>query len=114
MTQGTGPFTVEWTGSLLVPATGPYTFAVRTVGHAEIWLDGRQTLGLDATLAQQDDVLGNVPLSLTAGAHAVRLLYRAPGWRAPIYWYWTPPGGAQTIIPCTAFLPALPMSAPGP
>jgi 4-amino-4-deoxy-L-arabinose transferase-like glycosyltransferase len=102
---GNQPFTVVWEGTLDAPQPGEYTFAVRLIGQAELWLDGRQVFAVDAGVPQQNDLLGNVRVSLAAGPHPVRLVLRAPGWLTPIYWYWTPPGGQQEIIPYHVFRP---------
>jgi hypothetical protein len=54
---------------------------------------------------QENDRLGNVRVPLAAGPHSVRLVYHSPGWLTRVNWYWTPPGGTQTIIPYDAFQP---------
>jgi hypothetical protein len=98
-------FTVAWEGMLDAPQSGDYTFAVKLIGQAELWLDGRQIFAVDAGIPQQNDLLGNGRLPLTAGPHPVRLVLHAPGWLTPVYWYWTPPGGVPAIIPYDVFHP---------
>ncbi|HUS17918.1 MAG TPA: PA14 domain-containing protein, partial [Chloroflexia bacterium] len=111
VTNGTGPFSVSWEGTLLVPQTGDYTFGIQTMGRSELWLDGRQVMTATAALEQQNDVLGNRTVTLAAGPHPVRMVIHALGWRDPVYWYWTPPGGSRAIIPFNAFRPPPPVPA---
>ncbi len=105
ISKGNKPFTVVWEGALLAAQSGDYVFATQTIGKTEIWLDGKRVLSAEAGVPQQNDLLGNIRVPLTVGPHAVRLVVQAPGWREPVFWYWTPPGGRSEIIPFDAFRP---------
>lgn len=90
------PFTVEWTGSLLVPTTGSYGFSAETITRAEVQIDGRPLL------STSDRQLGSdATVQLSAGLHRITARHLAAGGYAHFYLRWKPPlePGLQRIPP---------------
>ena len=104
------PFQVEWSGSLLVPATGDYRFAVSGVDDPaalfSLQLDDEIVLDSSLGLLEMDKTLARGPYRLTMRyATGVTGDNQPP----PLIVTWTPPGGAETPIPRNALIsPALP------
>ncbi len=90
----------QWTGYVLAPQKGPYTFLALTTDEAAAWVDGRKVLGGPGT--QQGT------LNLSAGRHrilvdfrkssgvdtALNFLWKTPesqGYRVVPFWQWTVP-----------------------
>jgi hypothetical protein len=96
-------WTATWTGTLLAPADGPYTFGFMTHGGTvEMSLDGgpsRRTDGDGETLTHL------APVPLARGPHAVKIVYRVVHRPAAIDWIWTPPGGVESVVPPSVLRP---------
>ncbi len=88
------PFTVEWNGSLVLPESGNYRFAVDSTGPESTFtllLD--DILLLDSSLAMNDQ-----QLDLPQGIHRLKMTYRSGNRPGDLRVYWTPPGGTQQIL----------------
>jgi 4-amino-4-deoxy-L-arabinose transferase-like glycosyltransferase len=96
------PFVARWTGSLIAPTEGNYTFETLSNGPSTLLVDG-QTVLSNSTNSMTQSVAGAT--DLTAGRHAVDLRYAWKEGRAQVEWYWTPPGGARALVPPTALQP---------
>ena len=84
-----GPFSATWTGSLLVPSDGSYTFQLDADDGVRFWLDDRlvaESLNPDA-VNQISAVV-----DLTTGPHTIRIDYFQRGGGKSIEFYWAPPG----------------------
>lgn len=84
-----GPFSVTWTGELLAPTDGFYTFALFADDGVRFWLDGRvlgESLNPDTVNSVQ------TALALTAGPHPVRIDYFQRGGGKALEFFWQPPG----------------------
>ncbi len=97
------PLTADWQGTLMLPSTGNYSFALDATGAADITLDRRTliTIPPGGTNLQTQ----TATLTLTAGPHPITIHYsweRAVGMLEVL---WTPPGGKSEIIPPEAFVP---------
>ncbi len=81
------PYSVRWRGSLVVPQTGIYRLQLRSVGEAELRVDGESVLHTN---------MPNVPfeqvLSLAAGLHPIEINFVDNMSRSQIHLTWTPPG----------------------
>lgn len=96
------PYTVEWSGSLIAPQSGEYRLGLRAVQEASLLVDGQRLL---ATL--EPDRYTEAPITLKAGRHELRLLYRDSTDRSRIHLLWTPPGGQAEPIPSDYLWPPL-------
>ena len=98
------PFTAEWNGSLVLPESGNYRFAVDSTGPESTFtllLD--DILLLDSSLAMNDQ-----QLELPQGIHRLKMTYRSGNQPGDLRVYWTTPDGAEQILaaPCAALADA--------
>lgn len=106
-----GTWTARWRGTLVAPADGPYVFGFLTHGGTvEMTLAGRPAL---STEGDGENIRRFAPVTLTRGPHPVEIVYRIVHRPAAIDWFWTTPGGAESIVPPSALRPP-PESGPGP
>jgi 4-amino-4-deoxy-L-arabinose transferase-like glycosyltransferase len=94
------PYTVDWTGQIDLPAGGEWKFGLRVVGQAELAID-------DRTVVKADHPGGDLEgkISLAQGRHRIRIHFLDDMGSSRIHLSWTPPGGAQQIVPREALLP---------
>ncbi len=83
-----GPFSVTWTGALLVPQDGSYAFRLDADDGVRFWVDG-EVVGESLILDRPNQVLATLPL--TSGAHEIRIDYFQRGGGKGIAFYWRPP-----------------------
>jgi hypothetical protein len=93
------PYTVEWTGQLNVPLSGPYRLRVHAVSWAALYLDGRLVYDSDAGPTSPE------PLDLSAGLHDLQIRYLDDRSHSHIYLYWERPDGMSELIPSDALYP---------
>jgi hypothetical protein len=93
-------FCIVWTGTLTVPTDGEYTFYLATDDGSRLYLDG---LTIINEWGHHEPQPREVTLKLTAGPHALRMLYYEEyGW-ASAHLEWSGPGIARTHeLPVTA------------
>ena len=92
-----GPFSVTWTGDLLVPTEGDYPFHLAADDGVRFTVDD-QVAGESLQPDQPNTV--DVTLHLTAGPHPIRIDYFQRGGGKAMAFYWTPPGQpAQPVGP---------------
>ena len=103
------PYTATWTGALLAPATGVYSMTLFAQGQADLTLDGQPVIAIPGP----GDQLAGGSITLSAGPHAVQLVYRVTDGPGGLEWAWTPPDGVQSIVPPAALAPP-PHVASGP
>ncbi|NUQ38625.1 MAG: glycosyltransferase family 39 protein [Caldilineales bacterium] len=90
-----GPFSVTWTGELLLPADGPYTVQFNADDGVRFWFDG-QIVGESLTPDAFNQF--SVPLGhLTAGPRPIRIDYFQRGGGKTLEFFWQPPG--QPFMP---------------
>jgi len=90
-----GPFSVTWTGDLLIPEDGTYHFRLEADDGVRFWLDG-EVAGESMTPDSPNTV--DVTLHLTAGPHPVRIDYFQRGGGKTLHLYWTPPGQPEQPV----------------
>jgi hypothetical protein len=104
-------WTARWRGTLLAPEAGPYSFGFLTHGGTvEMTLGGGPVL---ATEGDGENIRRFPPVTLARGAHAVEIVYRIVHRPAAIDWFWTPPGGPESLVPPSALRPP-PDAGPAP
>jgi hypothetical protein len=96
------PYTVEWAGSLDVPQSGLYRLGLRAVHEAQLYLDGNL---LVTTFAPDENIDASV--TLEAGLHDLKVLYKDDTDRSQIHLYWTIPTGLLEPIPSQNLWPPL-------
>jgi subtilase family serine protease len=95
----------EWTGALVVPSTGTYSFLLGSDDGAWLYIDGRLVINLAGL---HPTIESSTSIPLTAGTHAFRVVMFnwCCGWSA--YVHWAPPGQGWSDIPTANLLPQAP------
>jgi DNA-binding beta-propeller fold protein YncE/4-amino-4-deoxy-L-arabinose transferase-like glycosyltransferase len=97
------PWSVEWTGRILIPTAGVYRFATQSIDHSWLYIDDQ----LVVDNSKVKDKLEEAPITLTAGLHAIRVRFVDQTNFTHIEVYWQPPGGGREIIPSRRLTPTL-------
>jgi hypothetical protein len=93
------PYTVEWTGQLDVPVSGPYRLRVRAISKATLFVDGE--LVFDSAVGPTTPQ----PLELLSGLHDIRIRYLDDQSHSQIYLFWEHPDGSSELVPSDALYP---------
>ncbi|MFF0221550.1 PA14 domain-containing protein [Streptomyces sp. NPDC004629] len=93
---------VRWTGRIVPEKTGPTTFSITGDNGFRLWVGGR--LVIDHWVDDWDREQTAEPVELTAGqAYDLKVEYFEHYGGSNLHVRWTPPGGAKTAIPQSAF-----------
>jgi hypothetical protein len=92
------PFSVEWSGYLLVPETREYRFALRAKTAAGLSLDG-------VPVGSSNMPRGGSPLEVTRGLHRLQLEYVASDKRPALEVLWASAFGPFTRVSPLLFVP---------
>jgi hypothetical protein len=95
-------FSVEWTGTIRVGKEGLHQFRVETADGVTIDIGNT---ALIATGGAASVVSNTAQISLRPGDHRIRIRYYNEAGDSIIRLYWTPPGGAEEIVPSEVFFP---------
>jgi hypothetical protein len=95
-------FSVRWTGKLLAPADGTWTFTVASDEGVRLWVDDRLVVD-DWTAHRAREVRGTVVLT-DDRAHDVRIEYFERSGPASVRLLWSGPGTARQVVPSSALL----------
>ncbi|UYZ62450.1 PA14 domain-containing protein [Hymenobacter weizhouensis] len=105
-------FSVRWTGWLLAPETGTYTFHLTVDDGMRVWIGGRQVLN---EWRYQPTMSASAPMRLTAGRYySVRVEYFQGSRHTRAFLGWTRPSApkaAPEAIAARHFTVALPTTA---
>ncbi|MCA9601606.1 MAG: hypothetical protein KC417_06270, partial [Myxococcales bacterium] len=97
---GADAFSVRWLGQLRGTTTGPYTLSVESDDGVRLWIDG--ALLVDGW-AVRSETRNDTTISLEAGRWVdLRMEYFDSVAAASVRLLWTPPGGAEEVIPSSA------------
>ncbi|CAN5334946.1 hypothetical protein BH09SUM1_BH09SUM1_29350 [soil metagenome] len=98
-------FSARWTGAIIPPAAGSYTFKTKTDDGARLYVNGQ--LLIDAFGDNAVTATSN-PVTLVAGrAVPIEMDYRENAGLANAKLSWTPPAAAEAVIPTSVLsLPA--------
>lgn len=91
------PFTAHWSGTLVVPATGPYRFLGLTTDDGRLFLDGKKVW--------EKGTMDPPKVRLKKGPHRLELDFvKAQGKDAALSLLWQGPGeGKYGIVPASAY-----------
>jgi len=95
------PFGAEWTGKLLVKASGRYTFRAFVAGEFTLELDGKAILTGKTTSPQWTSAK---PVPLRPGERPLRLRFRTTDQKARIHLFWSSESFSLEPIPANLFL----------
>jgi DNA-binding beta-propeller fold protein YncE len=96
------PYSVIWSGSLVVPQSGLYRFGVMAVAEAELLIDGQPVVKTLAPNQLQENML-----TLEAGNHEIMVRFKDTMDRSQIHLYWMTPTGTFQPIPTQYLWPPL-------
>jgi len=102
-------FAARFTGVLLVPVSGDYTFTLHSDDGADLWLDGAPILS-DPPRHVWRAREATIPLA--AGRHPIRIGYFDGNGTAGLRLAWTRPDGVSETIPSSAFCHSAPTLLP--
>ncbi len=96
-------FSIRWTGEVLAPATGTYTFFTQSDDGVRLWVNGTQLVNNWTDHASTEN---SGTISLTAGQrYPIRLEFYENGGFAVIELRWQGPGITKQIIPTLYLYP---------
>jgi len=99
-------FSVRWTGTLLAPKTGPYTFKLQGDEEARLWIDNKLLIESKKNAAKE------AKIELTAGGrHAIRIQHIERTGQATCNAWWSGPGFGQQALSGSQFSPEEPWTA---
>jgi hypothetical protein len=94
---GADTFSVRWTGQVLAPNTGTYTFYTRSDDGVRLWVNGQQLVNNWTDHAATEN---SGTIALTGGQrYAITMEYYENGWDAVATLSWSGPSTAKAIIP---------------
>ncbi len=93
------PYTVEWSGRIVVPSSGMYRFGAQAISWAAVYVDG-QLVAEGAAPGQYQE--GEI--TLAAGAHEITVRYLDNQSHSQVYLYWQTPQGGRELIPFDVLL----------
>lgn len=82
-------FSVRWTGQVLAPSEGTYTFALWSDDGVRLWIDDRLLID---DWRVHDKTLNKNKVQLSKGWHPLRLDYFQSKSEKSIRFFWAPPG----------------------
>ena len=97
-----GPFSVIWTGHLVVPQAGTYAFRLEADDGVRFWVDGR-VVGESMEPDRPNTVRST--LDLAPGQHAIRIDYFQRGGGKAMAFYWTPPDQPEQPVAPSYLVP---------
>ena len=94
---GRDTFSTRWSGDLLAPSTGTYTFSLEFNDHARFYLDGN--LLIDQFNTTEDNE-ASVTVDLIGGIrYPVQIDYAEVQYTAKLFWRWDPPRFEEDFVP---------------
>jgi hypothetical protein len=100
------PFSVEWTGNIMIENAGDYVFALVADDGALLEIDGR--IVVDVTHALLQKRTGTIHLS--RGLHPIRVRYLNVLFGGSVKLSWTETGRPEQIVPTEVLIPTPPAS----
>jgi hypothetical protein len=97
-----GPFSVDWTGNILIQQPGDYQFGLISDDGSLLEIDGRLVVDATSVLLQKQS--GQITLS--PGLHPIHVRYFNSILGGSVRLFWTPPGSQEQIVPTAVLRPA--------
>ena len=95
------PFSVEWTGNILIPEGGTYTFGLVADDGATLTIDGQTVVDASHNLLQKRTGTINLP----PGLHPIQVRYFNTLFGGSIRLSWMQTGRAEQIVPAEVLIP---------
>jgi chitodextrinase len=100
--MGADTFSVRWTGKVIVPATGTYTFYTQSDDAVRLWVNGQQIVN-DWTAHTLKEDKGAIALSANQ-AYSVKMEYYENTGQATAKLLWSGSGLTRQLIPASQLL----------
>ncbi len=100
---GEGPISVQWEGTLRIPADGEYELSLKSTGQAAITVDGKSVVTNGGDNPGNRQTSGDIRLA--AGPHPFGVRYAGRREGGLLEALWSVPGGTPVLIPPEAFVP---------
>ena len=97
-------FSVRWEGEVQAPATGAFTFHLRSDDGARLWVDGRLVID-DWGPHGEHTARGVAPLA-AGQRYPIVLEYREESGAALVRLLWSGPGVPRQVVPASSLFPA--------
>ncbi|HZH04317.1 MAG TPA: PA14 domain-containing protein, partial [Myxococcaceae bacterium] len=97
-------FSVRWTGEVLAPSSGTYTFFTQSDDGVRLWVNGQQLINNWTDHAPREDS-GTVTLS-AGQRYVIKLEFYENGGGAVSKLLWASPGQAKQVIPSSQLFPS--------
>ncbi|KAF5409454.1 MAG: PA14 domain protein [Candidatus Udaeobacter sp.] len=98
------PFSVEWTGNILISEAGEYTFSLVADDGALLEIDGRVIVDASHALLQKRSGV----IHLNAGLHSIRVRYFNVLFGGSVRLTWVLRGRPEQVIPTEVLVPSTP------
>jgi hypothetical protein len=98
------PFSVEWTGNILISEAGEYTFSLVADDGALLEIDGRMIVDARHALLQKRSGV----IHLNAGLHSIRVRYFNVLFGGSVRLTWVLRGRPEQVIPTEVLVPSTP------
>ncbi len=108
---GVDTFSTRWTGTLKVPTTGSYIFYSTVDDGVRIWIDNKLVLDKWGYSSHNGVETSTAAQALTQGDHNIKIEYHEGSAKARISLLWSGPGITKQVVPSTALLNMIPLSA---
>jgi hypothetical protein len=95
------PFSVEWTGKIIVDREGFYMFTLAADDGALLEIDGKQIVDATHSLYREKEQ----SISLTKGLHTIRVRYFNLMFAGSVKVWWTLLGRPRQILPTESLIP---------
>ena len=96
------PFSVDWTGNILIEQSGNYQFALISDDGSLLEIDGRTVVDATSVLLQKQ----TGAIQLASGVHAIHVKYFNTLFGGSVRLFWTPPARPEQIVPAEVLRPA--------
>ena len=96
------PYSIRWIGKIAIPREGEYRFATRSDDGSFVWVDGQLVVDNGGAHGAQ---LRAGSIYLTQGFHDLEVRYFQGGGASEMSFFWTPPGGAEELVPLDYLFP---------
>ncbi len=106
----TANFFVRWTGRLIVPIAGDYSFDAEADDTVTLWIDGKPVLWRQSLDGTSQTAPGGA-MTLTAGEHDIVMTWFQTSGDNLCRLYWSGPV-ARAIIPSSQLVPVVPAALP--
>ncbi len=98
-------WSARFTGEILLPSTGTYTFWTDSDDGSRLFIDDRLVVDYWSDHPMSMSAAGTFTNSTANSRHRIRLDYYQDQGGAGLQLYWQPPGGAQALVPGSDLFP---------